>query len=340
MPAETVAPSAAARAPVVVITGGSAGVGRATAELFAEEGWDVALLARGEDRLEDACDAIEALGARALAVPCDGSDAAAVFAAAERIERELGPIDCWVNDAMVTQFARFQDMTPAEFKRVVDVTLMGQVYGTMAALKVMQARDRGTIVCVGSALAYRGIPLQTAYCAAKHGIRGFLDGLRSELIHDGSGIRLSTVHLPGLNTPQFHWARNRLDREPRPVPPVYDPKVAAAAILRAAREAPRELWVGASTLKIVLGSMVAPGLLDSLLANQAFSGQKDDIAARDRPDNLFEAAPGVFAARGRFADEARQTAVTVDGERVRKGIGMAAAALVAGAAAWAVARRR
>lgn len=340
MPAEVLPPNPAARAPIVVITGGSAGIGREAAELFAAEGWDVALLARGEDRLRDAADAVEALGQRALVAPCDVSDADAVFAAADLIEREFGPIECWVNDAMVTEFARFRDMEPAEFKRVVDVTLMGQVHGTMAALRVMQPRDRGTIVCVGSALAYRGIPLQTAYCAAKHGVRGFLDGLRSELIHDGSSIRLSIVHLPGVNTPQFHWARDKMDREPRPVPPVYDPKVAAKAILRAAREAPRELWVGSATLKIVLGSMVAPGLLDTMLAKQAFSGQKDEIAARDRPDNLFTPAPGIFAARGRFDDEARQSAITVDGESVRKGVGIAVAAVLAGAAVFLASSRR
>lgn len=315
--------SARATAPVVVITGGSAGIGRAAAELFAREGWDVAVLARGEDRLDDVKNAVEAEGRRAMVLPCDVADADAVFEAADRIEREFGAVDCWVNDAMATEFAAVVDMTPMEFKRVVEVTLLGQVHGTMAALKHMRRRDRGTIVHVGSALAYRAIPLQSAYCAAKHGLRGFVDSLRSELLHENSQVRLSVVHLPGVNTPQFDWARHRMDREPRPVPPVYQPEAAARAILKAAREAPRELWVGRSTLKIILGNMVAPRWLDRKLATETVSGQKGDIPARDRPDNLFDTAPGPFAAHGRFEDETRDSAWTIDPDRGRQALGIA-----------------
>lgn len=333
------AESARATAPVVVITGGSAGVGRAAAEAFARDGWDVALLARGEDRLSDTAAAIEAEGRRALPIVCDVADADAVIAAADRIEREFGAIDCWVNDAMATEFAAVADMSPADFRRVVDVTLLGQVHGTMAALRHMRRRDRGTIVHVGSALAYRSIPLQSAYCAAKHGLRGFVDSLRAELIHENSGIRLTVVHLPGLNTPQFDWARNRMEKEPRPVPPVYQPEAAARAILKAAREAPRELWVGRATVKLILGNMLAPAWLDRLLSRKAIGGQMSDRPAQDRPDNLHAPAPGPYASHGRYESMAEDSAWTLDPDKGRVALGLALGAAALGALAWCTGRR-
>ncbi|WP_404381087.1 SDR family oxidoreductase [Caenispirillum salinarum] len=325
-------------APVVVITGGSAGVGRACSEAFARDGWDVAILARGEDRLEDTKDAVEALGRRALAVSCDVADAEAVLDAADRVESELGPIDCWVNDAMATEFAAIVDTTPAEFQRVVDVTLMGQVHGVMAALKHMRRRGSGSIILVGSALAYRGIPLQAPYCAAKHAVRGFADSLRAELLHEDSAIRITEVHLPGLNTPQFSWARARTEGEPRPVPPVYQPEAAARAILRAAHERPRELWVGRATAKIILGAMLAPAYLDRMMAEQVVAQQQSRAPHGDRPDNLHSPAPGPYAAHGRFDDEAEEWAAVIDPDRIRRTAGFALGAVAVGAAALGLAR--
>ena len=233
---------------VVVITGASAGVGRATAIRFGQAGAAVALLARGEAGLEGARRDVEAAGGRALAIPTDVADPEAVEAAAERIERELGPIDVWVNNAMVSVFSPFKEMEAAEFRRTTEVTYLGQVYGTMAALKRMLPRDRGTVVHVGSALAYRGIPLQSAYCGAKHAIQGFTESVRAELLHDGSNVRITMVQMPALNTPQFGWVKSRLPHQAQPVPPIYQPEVAAGAIFHAAYHYRPEWFVGASTL--------------------------------------------------------------------------------------------
>ena len=316
----------------VVVTGGTAGVGRATAVAFARRGWRVAVIARGRPGLESTRREIEALGSRALAIGADVADAASVMAAADRIEAELGPIDVWVNNAMVTIYAHVVNITPEEFRRVTEVTYLGQVHGTLAALKHMRRRDRGTIVFVGSALAYRSIPLQAPYCAAKAATRGFVDSLRSELLHEGSGVRLSAVHLPAVNTPQFDWARSRLARKLAPVPPIFQPETIASAIMEAAADAPRELWVGYPTVKAIAGQMLAPTYADHALARAgAASETTDQPAEAGRPDNLFEAGRGAPGAHGRFDAKARDSAIPFNPAHLRAGL----AAVVLGAAAGA-----
>lgn len=292
---------------VVVVTGASAGVGRATAIAFARQGARLGLLARDADRLEAARQEVEAAGGTAIAVPTDVADTDQVEAAAARVERELGPIDIWVNNAMATVFAPFEKISPAEFKRATEVTYLGVVYGTMAAFKRMRARNRGTVVQVGSALAYRSIPLQAPYCGAKHAILGLTDSLRSELIHDRSDVHLTMVQLCACNTPQFEWARSRLPKQPQPVPPIYQPEVAAQGIVWAAHHRRREVWVGGSTFQAILGQRVWPGFMDWLMARLAYEGQMtDDPAPPDRPGNLFEPVPGTFATHGRFDKRARE----------------------------------
>ncbi|HEU4630340.1 MAG TPA: SDR family oxidoreductase [Gemmatimonadaceae bacterium] len=287
---------------VVCVTGASAGLGRAIVQRFAREGAHVALLARGRERLEAAAREVEAGGGRALVLPTDVADADAVEAAAETTERELGPIDVWVNNAMVSVYSPIKEMTAAEFRRVTEVTYLGYVHGTLAALHRMLPRDRGVIVQVGSALAYRSIPLQSAYCAAKHAIVGFTASLRSELIHDGSNVRVTMVHMPALNTPQFDWTRNRLPNRPQPVPPIFQPEVGAEAVFHAAQhDVGRELMVAWPTVKAVLGNKVIPGYLDHYLADVAYEGeQTNEPEDPDRPDNLFQPVPGDWAAHGRF----------------------------------------
>jgi NAD(P)-dependent dehydrogenase (short-subunit alcohol dehydrogenase family) len=290
---------------VVVITGASAGVGRATAIAFARRGWSVALLARGTDGLEGARRDVEALGARALAIPTDVAESDQVEAAADRVERELGPIDVWVNNAMATIFCDFMSIAPEDFKRSTDVTYFGSVWGTRAALRRMKPRDHGAIVQVGSALAYRSIPLQAPYCGAKSAIRGFVDSLRSELIHDGSRVHLTMVHLSAFNTPQFDWGRTCMQREPKPLGKIFQPEVAAEAIYWASQHRRRELWVGFPAVQAILGTRVIPGLLDRLLARTAYGGQQSNqpIPA-DRRDNLYEPVAGDHGAHGRFDDRA------------------------------------
>jgi len=298
---------------VAVITGGTAGVGRATALHFAQEGFDVAILARGEEGVSSTVEELKACGGRVLGLPVDVSDAAQVERAADQVENDLGPIDVWVNVAMNTVIAPVNEMTPEEYKRVTDVTYLGAVNGTLAALKRMQPRDHGTIVQTGSALAYRSIPLQSAYCAAKAALRGFTDSLRSELIHDKSRVRLTMVHLPGINTPQFEWARNKLSHRVQPVAPIYQPEVAARAIFDAARRAPREIWLGKATLQSILGNMVFPGMLDKLLAKQAYSGQMtDEPETPMRPDYLYEPVEHLHRTHGRFSENAKNKAISVD----------------------------
>src|SRR3989440_3508526 len=261
---------------VVVITGAAAGLGRATARAFAREGAHIGLLARGRDGLEGARRDVERLGGRALALPTDVADAAQVEQAAEVAEHEFGPIDVWVNNAMVSVFSPVKEMKPEEYKRVTEVTYLGVVYGTLAALKRMLPRDRGVIVQVGSALAYRGIPLQSAYCAAKHAIQGFVDSLRCELLHDKSNVRVTMVQLPAMNTPQFSWVKSRLPRKPQPVPPIYQPELAAEAIIYAAYQNRREMEVGMSTVLAVEGNKVFPGLMDRYLARTNYEAQQTD----------------------------------------------------------------
>jgi short-subunit dehydrogenase len=295
------------RADVAVVTGASAGVGRATAVAFAERGAAVALLARGAAGLAGAARDVEAAGGRALSVPADVADPKAVEAAAQQIEDELGPIDVWVNDAMTTVFARSWDVTAEEFQRATEVTYLGQVHGTMAALRRMRPRDRGTIVNVGSALAYRAIPLQAAYCGSKFACRGFTEAVRAELLAEGSGVRISMVHLPAVNTPQFGWCLNRLPKHPRPVPPVYAPEAAARSIVRAALHPRRQKILGSFNTFLVLANKVAPGVLDHYVARTAISSQQtDDDADPDRPTDLWHPVddpPGTDqGARGIFGD--------------------------------------
>lgn len=291
---------------VVVITGASAGVGRATARAFGARGASVALIARDPGRLEATRREVEERGGRGLVLPLDVADAARVEEAARRVEEAFGPIDIWVNNAMTTVFAPVKDTTADEYRRVTEVTYLGYVHGTLAALKRMLPRDRGTIVQVGSALAYRAIPLQSAYCAAKHAIEGFTESLRTELMHDRSRVQVTIVHLPGMNTPQFDWSRSKMPRAATPVPPIYEPEVAAEAIVWAARHpGRRDLKVGWPTLKAIYGNRLAPWLADRVLARTGYESQQTS-APEDpgRPHNLWEPVPGPYSARGRFSDQA------------------------------------
>jgi NAD(P)-dependent dehydrogenase (short-subunit alcohol dehydrogenase family) len=298
---------------IVVITGASAGVGRATAREFAAHGWHVALLARNAARLAFAADEIRRYGVKALPIVTDVVDAEAVDAAATRVESELGPIDVWVNNAMATVFSPVVSITPREFRRGTEVTYLGQVYGT----KRMRSRDRGAIVNIGSALSYRAIPLQSVYCGAKYAIRGFTDALRSELIHEQSAIKLVMVHLPAVNTPQFDWALNKTASRPQPIPPIYQPEVPARAIYFAATELKRrELWVGQSAIKTIVANKLAPGLLDRYLATRGYSGQlTGERVSHDAPANLFETVEGDFGAHGRFDQQARDVSLEMTARR-------------------------
>lgn len=296
---------------VVVVTGASAGVGRATVRAFAGEGALVGLIARDTEGLHNAAREVDERGGKGLAVPADVADADQVEAAAERIENELGPIAVWVNDAMTTVFAPVSSITPAEFKRVTEVTYLGTVYGTMAALRRMLPRNQGRIIQVGSALAYRSIPLQSAYCGAKHAIAGFTDSLRTELIHDRKNIHLTMVQLPAMNTPQFSWCRSKMPDDPQPVPPIFQPEVAAERIVWASHRKRREVFVGIPTVIAIEANKVVPGVGDRYLGRTGFDSQQTGTAiSKDRPDNLFAAVPGDFGARGVFGDQARDGAAT------------------------------
>ncbi|MFN2623223.1 MAG: SDR family oxidoreductase [Chthoniobacterales bacterium] len=292
---------------VVVITGASAGIGRATAQRFAKEGSQIALLARGAEGLEGARREVEALGGRAVVHIVDVVDAEKIEAAAAQIENELGSIDIWINNAMASVFSPIKEMTPEEFRRVTEVTYLGAVYGTLAALKRMSARDRGVIVQVGSALAYRAIPLQSAYCGAKHALEGFTESLRCELIHDKSNVRVTMVQLPALNTPQFGWVKSRLPRKAQPVPPIFQPEVAAEAIYFAAHNPRREFWVGWPSVKAILANKIVPGLLDRILARSGYESQQYDGAEDpNRPNNLWEPVAGDHGAHGDFDARAKK----------------------------------
>jgi short-subunit dehydrogenase len=305
-------------AEVVVVTGAGAGVGRATVRALARAGYDVGLLGRDKDRLEAAAAEIRSIGRRACVAPCDVADAGAVEAAASAVEAALGPIAVWVNNAMATVFAPVAETTAEEVRRGTEVTYLGTVHGMMAALRRMRPRNRGTIINVGSALAYRSVPLQAVYCGAKSAIRGFTDSLRSELLHDGCDIKLTMVHLPAVNTPQFDWARNKLGRRAQPVPPVYQPEVPARAILFAATQHRREIWVGFPTIKAILANRIAPAYADRVLARMGYSGQITDMPLpADAPDNLFRAVPGGQAAHGRFDAVARRVSVEMFTDRYR-----------------------
>lgn len=292
---------------IAVITGASAGVGRATAEEFARRGYDVALLARDGERLERAArDITGGYGVRAVALVTDVASAEQVHAAADAVEEQLGPVDVWVNVAMATVFSPVSALTAAEVERGTQVTYLGQVYGMMAALSRMRTRNRGTIVNVGSALAYRSVPLQSVYCGAKSAIRGFTDSLRSEIIHDGLDIHLTMVDLPAVNTPQFDWALNKTGRKARPVAPIFQPEVAARAIFFAATHRRRQVWVGFPTVKAILANRIAPGLIDRYLARAGYSGQlSDEAAPAEAPSNLFQPVSGDYGAHGRFDAHSR-----------------------------------
>jgi NAD(P)-dependent dehydrogenase (short-subunit alcohol dehydrogenase family) len=292
----------------VVLTGASAGIGRATAIEFGKLGARVALLARGVEGLAGAKRDVERAGGKALVIATDVADAGAVEAAAARVEQAWGGIDVWVNDAMATVFSPFESMSNEDFRRVTEVTYLGAVWGTRAALKRMLPADRGTIVQVGSALAYRSIPLQSAYCGAKSALRAFTDSLRSELVHLESRVRLAFVILGAFNTPQFDWARTTMPRKPRPVGKVFQPEVAARQIVAAALHPRRERYVGWPAVEAVLGNMLIPGVLDRYLARKAWDGQfSAEPLPPGRPDNLYRPRPGDFGAHGRFDAEAHAT---------------------------------
>ena len=292
---------------VVVITGASAGVGRATAREFGKHGGRVALLARNEEGLEGARKEVEAAGGEALPIPTDVADPEQVEAAAERVEQELGPIDVWVNDAIAVIFSPFKDIELEDFKRSTEVCYLGTVYGTRAALNRMLPRDRGTIVQVGSALAYRAIPLQSAYCGSKHAIRGFTDSVRTELLHEKSGVHITMVQLPAVNTPQFDLSKTNLPKHPQPVPPIYQPEVPARAIYWAAHQRRREVRVGLSSTLVIAGNKLLPGFGDWYLAKTGYSSQQtDEPVARDRPSNLYDPVPGDHGAHGIFDEQSHE----------------------------------
>ncbi len=293
---------------VVVITGAGAGLGRAIVQSFAKGGAHTGLVARGEERLEDARADVERLGGRAIVLPGDVADPATSERAASKTEETFGPIDVWVNDAMTTVFSPFNEMSADDFKRVTEVSYLGYVYGTMAALKRMRGRDHGTVVQVGSALAYRSIPLQSAYCGAKHAIVGFTDSIRSELIHDGSQVHITVVHMPALNTPQFTWCKSTMRRKAQPVPPIFQPEVGGEAVYWAAHQHHREVFVGWPTARAIWGQRFFPGLLDHLAARMAWDGQMYDGAPDpNRAVDLYEPVPGHQRAHGEFDDRAHSS---------------------------------
>lgn len=330
---------------VVVVTGATGGIGRATARMFAARGDSVALLARGSTGLDGVAAEVRDAGARALPLSVDTSDAQGVEKAADRVEEELGPIDVWVNVAFTSVFARFLDIEPEEYRRVTDVTYHGFVNGTRAALRRMQARDRGTIVQVGSALGHRGIPLQSAYCGSKHALEGFHESLRTELLHDRSNVHVTIVEMPAVNTPQFSWVLSRLPHQAQPVPPIYQPEVAARAVVHAADHPRRRAyWVGASTAGTIVANKVVPGLLDRYLARTGFGSQQTgEPKPADQPANLWEPADGDdghdFGAHGLFDDKALGRSPQLWASQHHGLLGAAAGAMAAGALALTVGRR-
>lgn len=303
------------RTPVVVVTGASAGLGRAIAHAFAKRGAKVGLLARNPEALAAAKQECEDLGGEAMFIPTDVSDAEAVERAANRIEQELGAIDIWVNDAMVSVFSPVKEMEAADYKRVTDVLYLGFVHGTLAALRRMLPRDRGTIIQIGSALSYRSIPLQSAYCACKHAINGFTDSLRCELHHDGSNVKISAVQMPAMNTTQFGWVKNRMPDNTQPVPPIFEPEIAAEVVVAAAfaKNPRREYWVGTPTIAAIVAQKFIPGLLDMYLGKTGYKAQQIANEPRDpnAPNNLYEYVPGVHSARGKFDDQSERTSAEI-----------------------------
>lgn len=292
---------------VVVVTGASAGIGRAVAQAFARHGWRVALLARGAEGLEGARREVEQLGGQALVLPTDVADQSQVEAAAAAVQAQWGTIDVWVNNAMATIFAPALEVDPRDFRRATEVTYLGAVWGTLAALRRMRARNAGTIVQVGSALSYRSIPLQAPYCGAKAALRGFTDSIRCELAHDASRVRITMVHLSAFNTPQFEWGRTTMKMRPRPMGKIFQPELAARAVYHAALRPRRELWVGWPAVQAILGTRVFPGFLDRLLGRRAVEGQQSaEPLPPGRRDNLWEPVPGDAGVHGRFDAQAHE----------------------------------
>jgi NAD(P)-dependent dehydrogenase (short-subunit alcohol dehydrogenase family) len=325
---------------VVVVTGASAGVGRAVTRAFGERGAAVGLLARGRDGLEAAAKEVQATGGRALVLPTDVADPQAVEEAAARIESELGPIDVWVNNAMVSVFALFTDITPDEFRRVTDVTYHGYVNGTRAALRRMIRRDAGVIVQVGSALAYRGIPAQSAYCGAKHAVEGFTESIRCELLHSHSRVRIGMVQLPAVNTPQFDWVLSRLPRRAQPVPPIYQPELIARAVLHMADHPRREMWLTERTVLAIVGNRLFPGYLDRELGRDGVASQQTvEPADRERPTNLWQPLPGDHGAHGSFDASSRDGSRAVWASIHRRALTLAGLGSLGVAATIAGARR-
>jgi short-subunit dehydrogenase len=326
----------------VVVTGASAGLGRAIAHAFAREGARIGIMARDQERLEAVKKEVEELGGEALVLPADVAEADQVELAAAQVEEQFGPIDVWVNNAMTSVFSSFNEMTTDEFKRVTEVTYLGAVYGTHAALKRMLPRDQGVIVQVGSALSDRSIPLQSAYCGAKHGIRGFTDSIRCELKHDRSKVHITMVQMPGMNTPQFSWVKSRLPKKPQPVPPIFQPEVGANAVVWASHHRRRELYVGMPTVKAMWGNKFIAGLLDRYLSKQGYEGQMtDQPESPDRPSNLWEPVPGNFGAHGEFDSRAESTSQEAWlAERKWWGMGIAAAGVAAATALFVTQKRK
>jgi NAD(P)-dependent dehydrogenase (short-subunit alcohol dehydrogenase family) len=320
--------------PVVVITGSSAGLGRAIAHAFAKRGARLALLTRNPEALQAAVEECEALGGHAMAIPTDVSDAEAVQSAADRVEREIGPIDVWINDAMVSVFSPVKEMEASDYKRVTEVLYLGFVHGTMAALKHMLPRDRGTIIQIGSALAYRSIPLQSAYCGCKHAIVGFTDSLRCELHHDNSNVKLTQVHMPAMNTTQFDWVKNRMPDNTQPVPPIFEPELAAEVVVAAAyaKKPRREYWVGSPTVEAIVGQKLIPGILDWYLGKTGYKSQQIQSEPRNpnAPNNLYQYVPGRHSARGKFSDRSARTSAEVFVSLHRHWFALGAIALAAG----------
>jgi NADP-dependent 3-hydroxy acid dehydrogenase YdfG len=328
---------------VVAVTGASAGLGRAIAHAYAKRGAKIGLIARNPEALEAAKEECERLGGRAICLPTDVADADAVERAADAIEEAFGPIDVWVNDAMVSVFSPVKEMTAADYKRVTDVLYLGFVHGTLAALKRMLQRDRGTMIQIGSALSYRSIPLQSAYCACKHAINGFTDSLRCELYHDKSNVKITAVQMPAMNTTQFDWVKNRMPDETQPVPPIFEPEVAAEVVYAAgvAKNPRREYWVGSPTVMAIVGQKFIPGLLDKYLGRTGYDSQqiKGQPQAPDAPNNLYQYVPGRHSARGKFGDRSKNSSGEVF-VTLHRGWFALGAALLASAGVIAVARKR
>lgn len=313
----------------VVVTGASGGLGRAIAREFGRRGARVALLARGRAGLDGAAGEVESAGGKALAIPTDVADANAVFEAAEKVEQSLGPIDVWVNNAMVTVFSPVKEMDPEDYRRATNVTYLGVVHGTLAAMKYMTPRDRGCIVQVGSALAYRSIPLQSAYCGAKSAIRGFTDSLRCELLHDHSGIRLTMVQMPAMNTTQFSWVKSRLSHKAQPVPPIFEPEVGARAVYWVAHHNRREVYVGTSSVGVIIANKLAPALLDRYLAKSGYKSQQtQELEDPSRPNDLCSPVDDAqdCGSHGHFDDRSHGHSVQLWATEHKRGLGIAAAA--------------